>query len=128
MSPVNMSPASHMSPSQRQDSPQPNIHEAPAARYGSKQNPSPTSVPKTAKSNVAMEKEKEEHEAQKFDDEELPKSSMKHLQRGMDQQASKKGEEEHEANKYDDEEPPKSSMKHPEQGMDQEARASSSEI
>ena len=32
MSPVNMSPASHMSPIQRQGSPQPNIHEAPGSK------------------------------------------------------------------------------------------------
>ena len=45
----------------------------------------------------AMEKGEEEHEAQKYDDEEFPKLSVKHLQRSLDQQAMEKGEAEYEA-------------------------------
>ena len=61
---------------------------------------------------AAMEKEGEEHEAEKSNDEELPKSSI-----GKDQQAPMEKEgQEHGAEKSDDEELPKLSM-----GMDQEA-------
>ena len=50
----------------------------------------------------AMEKGEEEHEAQKSEDEELPKSLMKHLQQSLDQQTMEKEEAEHEAQKSND--------------------------